>query len=271
MDPQPLVSVIVPTRNSEEFLHACLRSIILQTYPNIELIVVDRDSTDSTKQIARTYTQNVYNHGPERSAQVNFGVTKASGTYIYKVDSDFLLDPALIAECVAKTREGFDAVVVYNTPDVSVSWIAKIHKFEFDLHRNSPQYGSARFVRKDVYQSIGGFNEEITAGEDYDFQNKLNRSGYKTGFVEAEAIHLGEPKKFLPYLVKCYQYGKDAAYYQKNNPKEFDGRLNFILLIWFYHWKEFLSHPLLGTGLLFYYFFKFSFAAVGLLRGKMNI
>jgi glycosyltransferase involved in cell wall biosynthesis len=44
---QPLVSVIVPTKNSSQFLEACLQSIKEQTYPHIELIVVDNNSTDN--------------------------------------------------------------------------------------------------------------------------------------------------------------------------------------------------------------------------------
>jgi glycosyltransferase involved in cell wall biosynthesis len=59
---QPLVSVIVPTKNSAEFLRACLHSIIHQTYPRIELIVVDNNSTDATKDIAANFTGHVFNH-----------------------------------------------------------------------------------------------------------------------------------------------------------------------------------------------------------------
>ena len=71
---QPLVSIIVPTYNSEKFLEGCLESIQKQTYSHIELIVVDNNSKDNTKEIARKYTEKVFNQGPERSAQVNFGV-----------------------------------------------------------------------------------------------------------------------------------------------------------------------------------------------------
>jgi glycosyltransferase involved in cell wall biosynthesis len=188
---QPLVSIIVPTRNSAAFLRACLQSIKDQSYPYTELIVVDRDSTDTTKAIAREFTPHVLNHGPERSAQVNYGVTQAEGEYVYKVDSDFILDPEVVAECVEKAAEGYDAVVVHNSPDTRVSWVARVRKFEVDMYKYDLQHSSARFVRRDVYQAIHGFTEGITAGEDYDFQNKLNRAGYRTGFIDAEALHLG--------------------------------------------------------------------------------
>jgi glycosyltransferase involved in cell wall biosynthesis len=224
---QLLVSVIVPTKNSSKFLEACLLSIKNQTYKNIEIIVVDNNSTDNTKEIAKKYTDKVYNQGPERSAQVNYGVTQAQGEYVYKVDSDFVLDPEVVAQCVTKASEDFDAVVVHNSPDVRVSWIAKIRKFEVDMYKYDITHSSARFVRKEVYEKIGGFNSAITAGEDYDFQNKLNRGGFKTGFIEAEALHLGEPTNFWKHMMKYYEYGKDFVNYQKENKAESKEQLSF--------------------------------------------
>jgi glycosyltransferase involved in cell wall biosynthesis len=70
----PLVSVIVPTKNSSSTLVKCLDSIINQTYRNIEIIIVDNYSADSTRDIAMHYTDKVFTLGPERSPQVNYGV-----------------------------------------------------------------------------------------------------------------------------------------------------------------------------------------------------
>ena len=61
----PLVSVIVPTKNSSKTLEACLRSIKEQSYKNIEIIVVDNNSIDDTKESAKKYTDKVFNFGPE--------------------------------------------------------------------------------------------------------------------------------------------------------------------------------------------------------------
>lgn len=266
----PLVSVIVPARNSAPFLELCLQSIKRQTYGNIEIIVVDRDSADRTKEIARGYTNKVFNKGPERSAQVNFGVTKADGEYVYKVDSDFVLDPNVVAECVEEAGKGFDAIVVHNTPDVRISWIAKIRKFEVDMYKYDLTHSSARFIRKDVYQSIGGFNENITAGEDYDFQNKLNRSGYRTGFVNAEAVHLGEPTSIWRHMKKFYSYGRDFVHYKQENQQESREQLGFVRSVYINHWRDFLRKPLLAAGFVFYNLFKYSFGGTGYMVGKLK-
>src|SRR5579872_2969104 len=96
----PLVSVIIPTRNSQEFLELLLKSIKNQSYRNIEVIIVDNNSSDKTKEIARKYTDLVFNKGPERSAQRNYGVSKSKGDYILFLDSDMELTKDVIKECV---------------------------------------------------------------------------------------------------------------------------------------------------------------------------
>jgi glycosyltransferase involved in cell wall biosynthesis len=266
----PLISIIVPTRNSAKFLQVCLDSIKAQKYPNIELLIVDNHSNDKTLDIAKEYTKDVYTHGPERSAQVNYGVTKAKGDWIYKVDSDFVLDPNVVTECVAKAQEGYDAIVVHNSPDVRVSWIAKIRKFEVDMYKYDLTHSSARFIRKDVYQAIDGFNEAITFGEDYDIQNRLNRAGYKTGFVQAEALHLGEPKKFLPHLKKYYDYGKNAVNYKRQNTEESKQQLAFFRSVYLKNWKTFVRHPIKSIEFITYSVFKYAAGGFGYFIGVLS-
>jgi glycosyltransferase involved in cell wall biosynthesis len=268
MSKMPLVSVIVPTRNSELTLDVCLQSIRNQTYKKIEMIVVDRYSTDTTKAIAARYTAKIFDKEPERSAQVNYGVLRSSGEFVYKVDSDFILDPKVVRECVDMAHKGFDAVVVHNSPDVRVGWIARIRKFEVDMYKYDITHSSARFVSKSVYQKIGGFNEMITAGEDYDFQNKLNRGGFKTGFIDAEALHLGEPKNFLGHMKKYYAYGKDFTKYKKYNRTESKQQLGFFRSVYVKHWRRFLHHPVNGVGFIAYNFCKYGFGGLGYLVAR---
>lgn len=266
---EPLVSVIIPTKNSARTLDKCLASIKNQSYQNIELIVVDNNSSDNTKEIAKKYTDKVFNQGPERSAQTNYGVSQANGDYVYKVDSDFVLDSKVVEQCVEKVEEGYDAAVVHNSPDVTVSWIAKIRKFEVDMYKYDLMHSSARFVSKTVYQKIGGFDEEITAGEDYDFQNKLKREGFKTGFVDAEALHLGEPTSFWAHMKKYYSYGKDFGNYRRKNNKEAGQQLAFFRSVYLKNWKKFLCHPILSLGFFIYNICKYFFGGLGFLKSKL--
>src|SRR3972149_5358449 len=123
MNSEPLVSVIIPTKDSENTIDLCLQSIKAQSYNNVELIVIDNYSRDRTKDIARGYGAKVYLKGPERCAQVNFGVLKASGKYVYRVDSDFVREPNGGRGAVDR-REGvgFDASADRNSSDPTVSF-----------------------------------------------------------------------------------------------------------------------------------------------------
>ena len=124
----PLVSVVITTKNEEKNISNCLKSILEQSYlschceersdeaiskPLIEIIVVDNNSTDRTKKIVdqmslrgtkRRSNLNIsfFTHGPERSAQRNFGVKKARGEYILYLDADMILSKDVIKNCVSK-------------------------------------------------------------------------------------------------------------------------------------------------------------------------
>ena len=88
------ISVIVPIYNMENYLKRCVESILNQTYTNLEIILVDDGSTDSSLEICRYFENKdkrvrVYtkeNRG--LSASRNFGVERATGVYIGFVDSD---------------------------------------------------------------------------------------------------------------------------------------------------------------------------------------
>jgi glycosyltransferase involved in cell wall biosynthesis len=262
---RPLVSVIVPTKNSARFLDECLRSIRAQSYPDLEVVVVDNHSSDSTREIASRYADKVLVHGPERSAQVNKGAREARGAYVYKVDSDFLLASTVVEECVELAAQGFDAVVVHNSPDVRAGWIARIRKFEVDMYKFDLAHSSARFVRKDVFERVGGFDETITAGEDYDFQNRLNAGGYRTGFAEAEALHLGEPARLLPHLRKYHRYGSQFASFTRRNPTD---QLRFVRRVYLRHWRSFVANPLRSSAFVLYNLCKYAAGAIGYMQGR---
>jgi GT2 family glycosyltransferase len=196
---------------------------------------------------------------------VNYGVQHAAGEYVYKVDSDFVLDVAVVESCVAEIGKGFDAIVVHNSPAIDVGWIARIRKFEVDMYKYDVTHSSARFVKKSVYNNIGGFDEGITAGEDYDFQNRLNAGGFKTGFVVPEALHLGEPTSFWKHLRKYYFYGADFVVYANQNPNVSHRQLRLVRSAYLRNWRGFARHPIRGGAFLAYTLCKFAFGATGFL------
>src|SRR2546427_7599642 len=105
---QELVSVIVPTYNSERFTEKCLQSIANQSYPNIEVIIVDAFSRDRTVGIARKFDPKIHLYGVKQGREAvfgapyqrNYGASKSRGEFVYYVDVDMRLTRDVIAECV---------------------------------------------------------------------------------------------------------------------------------------------------------------------------
>jgi glycosyltransferase involved in cell wall biosynthesis len=106
----PLISIIVPSYNSEQFIAQTIHSILNQTYKKFELIIINDGSTDKSKAIIETivddrikYVENKTNQGIVYSR--NLGLTLANGKYIAMVDADDVVKPQKFADQVAFLEE----------------------------------------------------------------------------------------------------------------------------------------------------------------------
>ncbi len=215
----PLVSVIVPTLNSRRTIDMCINSILNQTYKGVEIIVVDNNSRDNTRELVSQFKVKLLVAGPERSAQVNLGVRNASGKYVYRVDSDFLVGPNVIRECVETCETNrLDGMVVRNVSDPSVSFWSRVRKFERDMHQESTSNVAVRFVKRKVWSNLGGLDEDLVAGEDYDFHERFRMSGHNFGLTRSYELHLNEPRTLAEVAVKHYYYGKTIVRYVRKSP-----------------------------------------------------
>ncbi len=189
---EPLVSIIVPSFNSAKFIRQCLESVKKQTYKNIELIVVDNFSKDDTFKIAKEYTDETYQTGPERGAQMNFGLKKARGEYIYRIDSDFVLDKEVVSQCVEKCeKEKLDGIAIHNTSAEGLGFWSDVRKIERDTYKDDDLIVGVRFLTKKAMDRIGAFNEGMAGPEDFEFHNKFIDAGFKFGRIKAIERHLG--------------------------------------------------------------------------------
>ena len=214
----PLVSIIVPTRNAERTLPLCLRSITQQTYNRIEVIVVDNYSRDRTRKIAEDYGAKVYLRGPERSSQKNYGAKMAKGKYLYFIDADFILHPQVVEECVTLARENHDAIIVWNISDPRISIWSKARYYERLSYYGSGLYEAARFVHKDLFWRIGGFDEDLYANEDYDLHLRLLRAGARIARTKRTyELHIGEPRSLKELIAKTRYYSRGLKRYFKKN------------------------------------------------------
>jgi glycosyltransferase involved in cell wall biosynthesis/uncharacterized membrane protein len=246
---EPLVSIIVPTYNSARTLERCLQSVRDQTYPCIEVLVVDNHSTDETPQIAARYAR-LISCGPERSAQLNEGARQARGAYLYRIDGDFELEPGVVADCVqAAVSQGWDALVVANRSSGDSFW-ARVRRLERDAYLDDDLMVAARFWKKEIFAAVGGMDTKLVACEDLDLHNRLLAAGYRIGRVSSHEIHLGEAEHLWDYARQSFYYGPSIWRYLRKNPdrglrQSFPIRPAFLR-----HWRSFREKPTLLAGLL---------------------
>lgn len=262
-----LVSVIVTTKNEEKNIGRCLQSIKIQNYPadKIEIIVVDNDSTDQTAIIARRYTQQVFNHGPERSAQRNFGINKARGEYFLFLDADMTLAPEVVSACVQRVEEELKSanpksklVGLYIREVITgQSFFSRVRRFERSFY-NATAIDCVRFIQKAAFEKVGGFDENLTGPEDWDLDKKLRQIG-ETDLIKEPIYHNEAEFNLRRYLQKKAYYSQKfdtyIAKWGKNDPdiqKQFGLYYRFLgVFIEKGKWLRLLAHPILTLGMYF--------------------
>lgn len=266
----PLVSVIVPTKNNEATIERCLASLRDQTYPDIEVIVVDNYSTDSTGQIAEGFGFKLLHKGPERNPQRNFGAREAGGEYLLFVDSDMELAPGVVASCVDVVRsEGTQAVVI---PEVSFGegfW-TRCKALERSFYTDEDTMALARFFDRKVFDKVDGFDEGLVGFDDRDLHFRVTGSGGRVSRADAVIRH-NERRASIPRLMrKKYLYGKTLHQYLATHRSERNIRWLFLRVTFIKHWGKMARHPVLALGMVFMQLCELSAAGAGYLVGRIK-
>ncbi|MCB9352657.1 MAG: glycosyltransferase family 2 protein [Lewinellaceae bacterium] len=119
MSSAPLFSIIIPTFNRANLLKKAVQSVLDQTFPNWELIIVDDGSSDNTRPIIQAYTDRriryFFQEHQERSTARNFGISHASGRYVcFMDDDDYILEHHLQVFFDALSKDGFPVKIYRN-------------------------------------------------------------------------------------------------------------------------------------------------------------
>ena len=264
----PLVSIIIACKNNAEYITQCLESVKNQTYQNLELIIVDNFSTDGTDEIARRYTPAFYQLWPERSTQFNYGFKQSHGEIIYRIWAEFVLDLDLVEKWVAKImNEWFDALALHNRSVWESIW-AKVRFLERESYRGRDDIVAVRFMKREVFESVGMFNEALVAGEDFDLHNRIVSAGYKWWHLDAIEQHIGEPKTLGDVWKKFYYYGRTIRKYQQTT-----NTWRAVKQLWIFRpsfralQKDLIKEPKMFLAFWWYTFIKYLAGFFWVLRG----
>lgn len=192
------VSIIIPTYNRADYIQECLDSLLAQTQPAKEIIVIDDGSEDNTPEILRPYGESIRyirkENGGKPSA-VNLGASHAKGNLIWIFDDDDVALPDAIATRIQTLKDNPNAGFVYSAHYIgSNEKDGKIKKgnlyepmlpqgseFFYEVLKGCFFHLASTLVRIEAYQSIDGLDESLLSSEDYDFQIRLARK-YKPAY-----------------------------------------------------------------------------------------
>lgn len=228
----PLVSVIIPVFNGEKYIRCAIESVQKQDYQQIEIIVVDDGSTDATLDILRGFDTRitVYRQPNKGSAAArNLGIRMAQGSYIAFLDADDYWYPGKIGTqmralqltgCkMAYTRFLFWRAVDSNVwPEPASVLLEDETKPEerssveprwvyADLLLDCLVWTSTVLIYKEELDRVGGFNEDLRKGQDYDLWLRLSQSVQMASLGEVTALYRihGESITHTPNA-QCYEY-----------------------------------------------------------------
>ncbi len=272
-----LVSVIIPTKNSSNTLEACLESIKNQTYKNIELIVVDNDSTDKTKEIAKKYDARFFVAGPDQSRkrvfgapyQRNYGFREAKGEYAYYVDADMELPENLIEECVGimSTNKKCKAVIVAEE-SFGIGFWAKCKWFERRTYVGDDLVEAPRFFDKNTLEDMGYLDDTVGA-DDWDLALRMRQAGHLILRTKNHVMHNEGALTLSKLVKKRFLYGKDVSKFkEKHGIKKFYIYFTPFRKSYFKNIRFLFSHPVLFGGMIFMRMCEYASGGAGIIYSK---
>lgn len=246
----PLVSIVIPTKNSGQFLENCLKSIKAQSYKNIEVIIVDGNSTDSTIEIAKKYHTKVFQHSPKVKTGTfdaphkrNFGIGKAKGEYVYYVDADMELSKNLLSEATNLCKLGADAVIIKEDSFGTGIW-AKAKNLERRCYWGDDTVEAPRFFKKDVWTNLGGLDENLGGGgDDWDLYQKFLEKEHTVARTKNLVKHNEGNLKLNKLIKKRFMYGRDSFRYVSKRPIAGTKSYFPIRKAYLRNWKLFVKRP----------------------------
>lgn len=187
------ISVVIPAYNAASFIEETLESVLKQTLPPSEVLVIDDGSTDETAKVAERFAPavRVIRRPNSRAAATrNFGVETATSEWVAFVDADDIWEPNKLERQMAELREHPEADICYTGrvlrlqegeksrlgPTVQVPPASNIREA---LFKGTTFLPSSVVIRRSVFLAVGGYDTSFKYVEDWDLWMRLLHSGVK--------------------------------------------------------------------------------------------
>ena len=221
-----LVSVLLSTYNSEESIGESIESLLSQTYKNLEILISDDGSTDSTKEICKKFqlkderilfSSNKKNIGLTKS--LNNLAQKASGSLIARHDADDISLPYRIEEQIEfMKKKKLDAVTTRSLVKQNNKKRPGISFYIPDkllINRKNPFIHGTLIIKKNVFQEIGYYDERFYFAQDYKLFYDLINNGYKVRTLNKALYILNTENNISSENLEKQNYYADCVRFRK--------------------------------------------------------
>lgn len=179
-----LISVIITTKNEQNYIESCLKSIKNQTYKPIEIIVSDSCSTDDTVKIAKKYADKVVVKKTNIPKGKNLGVKYAKGKILIFVDGDTILSKKFIERAVKNLRKNDFTVGILKPQEKNwkaeftcILWSKFLPKLALFMRMPAFPGCSVFCMKREIFKKISGFDEKMDFLEDVNFSRRIAKIG----------------------------------------------------------------------------------------------
>jgi glycosyltransferase involved in cell wall biosynthesis len=182
MNPEPLVTAIIPTHNRADLLERAIDSVLEQTWENLEIVVVDDASDDETPELLKRLSEEyplikVFRNEKPRQAAAsrNLAIKHAAGEYITGLDDDDIWRPRRVELLMKEFEEGFSAVCSNDRMVMEGKEIVwkKPSMITLDDLLYYNQVGNQVLTKKEYLLDVGGYDEKLPSAQDYDLWIRL--------------------------------------------------------------------------------------------------
>jgi len=234
-------SIIIPAKNEENNIGPCIDSIQrnAQRGNSCEIILVDNGSEDATVAIATSKGVTVYiKPGLSISALRNFGASVAKGRILAFMDADCTVAEDWLS--AASRHAGVEKISCYGSPPEipeSPTWVQSTW---YNVRRKNTGVSKVpwlesmnMFVPKEVFGSVGGFNESLLTCEDVDLSYRLSKHGAILSDTTIRAVHHGEAKTLSEFFRKERWRGQSNMAGIKGHGFRFDELPSALLPVYY--------------------------------------
>lgn len=249
----PLVSIITPSWNSEEYIEQTIQSVLAQTYPNIEYIIVDGKSTDRTLEVIKRYEHKITHwvsepdEGMYQAINKGFGI--ARGDIFAYLNSDDLYFPETIEKVVELFLKNPTTDLIFGSLDFIDVFGIKMYTQRypnfnwkrFACSKYAMLGQPASFWKRSLFLDAGGFDESLKMAADFDFYIKAGKVGaffhtnktlacFRVHPASLTSRYLAKSNKEISIIHERYQ-NPDIRFYERFLSDIFFKTLNWRIML----------------------------------------